>query len=82
MFLNPQRTGVFCKQKDGGAPTFISACINRKRLIFSGYYDKKNIDQLLDVLNLDLIVNIHHGDQQVPKVPKTFLIRFPLNKKV
>ena len=51
------------------APTFISACINRKRQIFSGYYDKKNIDQLLDVLNLDLIVNIHHGDQQVPEVP-------------
>ena len=35
---------------------------------------KKNIDQLLDVLNLDLIVDVHHGDQQVPEVPKTIFI--------
>ena len=41
---------------------------------------KKNIDQLLDVLDLDLIVDDHHGDQQVPEVPKTILIRFPLKK--
>ena len=41
---------------------------------------KKNIDQLLDVLYLDLIVNVHHGDQQVPEVPKTIFIRFPLKK--
>ena len=32
---------------------------------------KKNIDQLFDVLDLD---------QQVPEVPKTILIRFPLKK--
>ena len=25
---------------------------------------KKNIDQLLDVLDENLIVNVHHGDQQ------------------
>ena len=41
---------------------------------------KKNIDQLLDVLNQDLIVNIHHGDQQVLELPKTNSIRFPLKK--
>ena len=79
VFLNLQRTGVFCNQRMG--PTIILACINWKsRMIFSGYYDKKNIE-LLDVLDLDLIVNIHHGDQQVPKVPKTFFIRFPLKKR-
>ena len=43
-------------------------------------HDKKNIDQLLDVLDLDLIVDVHHGDQQVPEVPKTILIRFPFKK--
>ena len=41
---------------------------------------KKNIDQLLDVLDLDLVVDVHHGDQQVPEVLKTILIRFPLKK--
>ena len=41
---------------------------------------KKNIDQLLDVLYLDLIVNVHHGDQQVPEVPKTIFIPFPFKK--
>ena len=41
---------------------------------------KKNIDQLLDVLDLDLIVVVHHGDQRVPAVPKTIRIRFPLKK--
>ena len=39
---------------------------------------KKNIDQRLDVLHLDLMVDVHHGDQQVPEVPKTIFIRFPL----
>ena len=43
-------------------------------------HDNKNIDQLLDVLDLDLIVDVNHGDQQVPEVPKTILIRFPLKK--
>ena len=43
---------------------------------------KKNIDQLLDVLDLDLIVDVHHGDQQVPEVTKTIRIRFPLKKLV
>ena len=38
---------------------------------------KRNNDQLLDVLDLDLIVDVHQGDQQVPEVPKTNLIRFP-----
>jgi len=38
---------------------------------------KKNIDQLLDERDLDLIVDVHHGDQQVLEVPKTILIRFP-----
>ena len=37
-------------------------------------------DQLLDVLDLDLIVDVHKGDQQVPVVPKTILIGFPLKK--
>ena len=41
---------------------------------------KKNIDQLPDVLDLDLIVDVYHGDQQFPEVPKTILIRFPLTK--
>ena len=41
---------------------------------------KKNIDQFLDVHDLDLIVDIHHGDQQVPEVPKTKLIRFSFKK--
>ena len=41
---------------------------------------KKNIDQLLDLHNLDLIVDVHHGDQQVREVPKTILIQFPLKK--
>ena len=41
---------------------------------------KKNIDQFLDVLDLDLIVDVNHGDQQVPEVPKTILIRFPFKK--
>ena len=41
-------------------------------------HDKNNIDQLLDVLNLDLIVDVHHGDQNVPEVPKTILNRFTL----
>ena len=40
---------------------------------------KKNIDQHLDILNLDLFVDVHHVDQ-VPEVPKTILIRFPLNR--
>ena len=43
---------------------------------------KKNIDQLLDVLNLDLIVDVQHGNQQVPEVPNTILIRFPFKKYV
>ena len=43
---------------------------------------KKNIDQLLDVHDLDLIVDVHHGDQQVPEVPKTIPIRFPFQKQV
>ena len=30
---------------------------------------KNNIDQLLDLLDLDLIVKVYHGDQQVPEVP-------------
>ena len=30
---------------------------------------KNNIDQLLDVLDLDHIVDVHHGDQKVPEVP-------------
>ena len=29
---------------------------------------KKNIDQLLDVLALDLIVDVHHGGQQVSNI--------------
>ena len=41
---------------------------------------KKNIDQLLDVFALDLIVDVHHGGQQVPEVPKSILIRFPFKK--
>ena len=41
---------------------------------------KKNIDQLLYVLDLDLIVNEHLGDQQVLEVPKTIIIRFPLKQ--
>ena len=41
---------------------------------------KKNIDQLLDVLDLDLIVDVHHGEQQVPEVPTTIFIRVPLQK--
>ena len=41
---------------------------------------KKDIDKLLDVLDLDLIVDVHHGDQQVPELPKTILIHFPLKK--
>ena len=41
---------------------------------------KRNNDQLLDVLDLDLIVDVHQGDQQVPEVPKTILIRFPFKK--
>ena len=40
---------------------------------------KKNID-LLDVLDLDLIFDVHHGNQQVPEVPKTIPIRFPFQK--
>ena len=41
---------------------------------------KKNIDQLLDVHDLDLIVDVYHDGQQVPEMPKTLLIRFPLKK--
>ena len=41
---------------------------------------KKNINQLLDVLDLDLIVDVHNGDQQVLELPKTIPIRFPLKK--
>ena len=40
----------------------------------------RNNDQLLDVLDLDLIVDVHQGGQQVPEVPKTILIRFPFKK--
>ena len=43
-------------------------------------HDKINIDKLLDVFDLDLIVDVHLGDQQVPEVPKTIIIRFPFNK--
>ena len=32
---------------------------------------KKNIDQLLDELDLDLVVDVHHGDQQVPSPGST-----------
>ena len=41
---------------------------------------KRDIDKLLDVLDLDLIVDVHHGDQQVPELPKTILIHFHLKK--
>ena len=41
---------------------------------------KKNIDQLLNVLDLDLIVDVYQGEQQVPEVPKTILIRFSFKK--
>ena len=41
---------------------------------------KKKMDQLLDILDLDLIVNVHHGDQQILEVPKTILIQ--LSKKI
>ena len=41
---------------------------------------KKYIDQLFDVLDLDLIVNVHHGDQQVLMMPKTIFIRFLFKK--
>ena len=44
------------------------------------FFLKNNKNQLPDVLNLDLIVNVRHGGQQVPEVPKTSLIRFPLKK--
>ena len=36
---------------------------------------KKNIDKLLDVLDQDLIVDVHHGDRQVPEVPKTIPLK-------
>ena len=39
-----------------------------------------NIHQLLDVLDLDLIVDVNHGDQQVMEVPKIILIQFPFKK--
>ena len=35
---------------------------------------KENIGQLLDVFDLDLIFEVHNGDQQVPEVPKTIFI--------
>ena len=38
---------------------------------------KQNIYQLLIVFDLDLICDVHHGDQQVLEVPKTILICFP-----
>ena len=41
---------------------------------------KKNIDHLLDERDLDLIVDVHQGNQQIPEVPKTILILFPLKK--
>ena len=41
---------------------------------------KRNNDQLFDVLDLDLIVDVHQGDQQVLEVPKTIFIRFPFKK--
>ena len=41
---------------------------------------KKNTDQLLGVLDPDLIIDVHHGGQQVPEVPKTILIRLTLKK--
>ena len=41
---------------------------------------KKNIDQLLDVLLLVAVVDVHHGGQQVPEVPKTIFIQFPFKK--
>ena len=41
---------------------------------------KKNIYQLLGFLDLYLIVDVHHSDQQVPEVPKTICIRFPFKK--
>ena len=41
---------------------------------------KKNIDQLLDVLDLDLIVEVPYEDQQVREIPKTILIRFLFKK--
>ena len=41
---------------------------------------KKYIDQLHNVLDLDLIVDVHYGDQQVPEVPKTIFIPFPFKK--
>ena len=44
------------------------------------YMTKKNIDQLLDILDQDLIVDVHQGKQQVPEVPKTIFILFPFKK--
>ena len=41
---------------------------------------KRNNDQLFDVLDLDLIVDVHQGDQQAPEVTKTNFIRFPFKK--
>ena len=42
---------------------------------------KKNIFQLLCVLDLDLIDNVHHGGQHAPEEPNTTLIRFPYRYK-
>ena len=41
---------------------------------------KKNIDQLLDVLLLVAVFDVHHAGQQVPEVPKTIFIQFPFKK--
>ena len=41
---------------------------------------KQNIDHLLDVLLMVAVVDIHHGGQIFPEVPKTILIRFLIKK--
>ena len=39
---------------------------------------QNSIDQLLDVLGLGLIEDVHHGGQHVPEVLKPIFIQFPL----
>ena len=45
-------------------------------------WQKKNIDQLHDALLLVAVIDVLHGIQHVPEVPKTILIRFTLKISV
>ena len=59
------------------AMSFMHNCYEKVLLLPSYEYHHENIDQLLDVLALDLIIDVHHGGQQVRMCLNPFSFDFP-----